>query len=242
MQNILPSFIGKRKFTSSQLRSRTLKHPNLIQCIAAVSQNDNYSILLEWADGGNLRQFWQDNPRPILGSDEILEVLQQIRAIAEAVGFLHGKDPAIYSDTMSEVHEPKGSSSIPELNLPGDDESDTSDWRHGDLKPDNILRFPKDSMWLGVLKIADLGLTKIHKHATSLRHFPSSQKFATVAYQPPEAIIKSNKATSRLFDMWSIGCVVFEFVVWLLYGWKGLQRFYGTEANEWSQTLFYHIQ
>ena len=42
-------------------------------------------------------------------------------------------------------------------------------WRHGDLKPDNILRFArKGSKALGTLKIGDLGLAKQHMLGMSL--------------------------------------------------------------------------
>ena len=30
---------------------------------------------------------------------------------------------------------------------------------------------------------------------------------------------------SRLYDIWSMGCIVLEFTIWLLYGLKGLNKF-----------------
>ncbi|KAF4627092.1 hypothetical protein G7Y89_g11064 [Cudoniella acicularis] len=44
---------------------------------------------------------------------------------------------------------------------------------------------------------------------------------------PPEAELFKNKSRSRRYDIWSIGCVYLEFVIWLLYGSTGLSRFRG---------------
>lgn len=44
-------------------------------------------------------------------------------------------------------------------------------FRHGDMKPENILRFksPNNGSAIGALKICDMGLTKYHYLATQLR-------------------------------------------------------------------------
>ncbi|KAI0436888.1 hypothetical protein F4803DRAFT_540664 [Xylaria telfairii] len=97
-------------------------------------------------------------------------------------------------------------------------------WRHGDVKPENILRF-KDQTTLGTLKLGDLGLAKTHHLDTALRHAPTETRVGTMRYEPPETVTSNNAPRSRKYDIWSMGCVIMEFVIWLLYGPTGLNEF-----------------
>jgi serine/threonine protein kinase len=98
-------------------------------------------------------------------------------------------------------------------------------YRHGDLKPENILIF-KDSTRVGILKIADMGLAKHHTALTYMRP-PTSTRYGTVRYEPPEVVTHklSDEGRSRLYDIWSMGCITLEFIVWLLYGYHELMKF-----------------
>ena len=98
-------------------------------------------------------------------------------------------------------------------------------WRHGDLKPENILRF-KDDNSFGTLVIADMGLAKFHREVTERRDH-TSDRFGTFRYESPESTLASRLPVSRRSDIWSFGCIVIEFVVWLLYGVDELERFDG---------------
>jgi serine/threonine protein kinase len=102
----------------------------------------------------------------------------------------------------------------------------TENWRHGDLKPDNILSFGEDgSSWLGTLKLADLGRARQHMDRTANRQ-GTNENFSTVPYDPPEVWTSLNeKGRSRLVDIWSFGCVLLESVIWLLFGFEELMRF-----------------
>lgn len=106
-----------------------------------------------------------------------------------------------------------------------DRDNDVKHWRHGDLKPENILVF-KDTTWLGTLKIADLGLAKQHQFATESRHQVTSTKHATLHYKAPEAVTNMQEPRSRRYDVWSMGCIILESIIWLLYGSHGLDQFY----------------
>lgn len=91
-------------------------------------------------------------------------------------------------------------------------------YRHGDLKPENILVFT-DSTTVGVWKIADLGLAKFHDRVTGDRSKPTSMNgMGTISYGAPEASTLSNSPRSRLYDIWSMGCIILQLVVFLLYG------------------------
>lgn len=95
-------------------------------------------------------------------------------------------------------------------------------YRHGDLKPENILVFTNGTN-VGVWKIADLGLAKFHHKATNQRLVPTSMIGAgTVSYGPPEPITNSDSPRSRLYDIWSMGCIILQLVICLLYGDRAL--------------------
>lgn len=49
-------------------------------------------------------------------------------------------------------------------------------------------------------------------------------QFTTWRYEPPEAA-KENSKWSRRYDTWSFGCITLEFIVWLVYGTRGLDDF-----------------
>jgi serine/threonine protein kinase len=93
--------------------------------------------------------------------------------------------------------------------------------RHGDLKPENILHFDVNSR----LVIADVGVSKIHEHATKLRNTPTKSKATTPSYEAPEVITEREDARSRLYDMWSLGCVFLEFIIWFFHGYDSINNF-----------------
>ncbi|KAM5347824.1 hypothetical protein ACJ41O_007648 [Fusarium nematophilum] len=105
-----------------------------------------------------------------------------------------------------------------------------SNWRHGDLKPENILRFQNGTR-LGNLKLGDLGLAKRHHDSTDFRDNPAETKYGSLRYEAPEAELMPHHPRSRLYDIWSIGCVFLEFIIWLRYGPDGLKKFNDGPAN-----------
>jgi serine/threonine protein kinase len=105
--------------------------------------------------------------------------------------------------------------------------------RHGDLKPENILRFEDGEDW-GTLVIADMGLAKVHREVTALRHNGTETLEGTRRYEPPEATLDIQRPMSRRADVWSFGCILLEFIIWLLYGFDELERFHGSFASFFS--------
>ncbi|CAG9990083.1 unnamed protein product, partial [Clonostachys byssicola] len=97
--------------------------------------------------------------------------------------------------------------------------------RHGDVKPQNILHFCTGDRTesLGTLVLADVGLAKFHVDHTRDREQITSTRHGTVDYEPPEPL---NQQISRYYDNWSLGCVILEFVIWLLYRSDGLDSFH----------------
>ncbi|KAK7404072.1 hypothetical protein QQX98_010158, partial [Neonectria punicea] len=197
--------------------TRSLKTDHVVRIIGAFSQSQGegrrYYIVLEWAQGGNLVDFWRNNGTQSATLQQIRQYLQQLTGLCQALEELHGDDK---HGATNPAQEHLGGSHV----------------RHGDLKPANILIFPTPkSDWLGVLKIADLGVAKIHSQDTNVRPAITKTTSATRQYLAPEMAREINKKRSRRFDIWSMGCIIFESVVWLLYGKKGLDRFWENEQQ-----------
>ncbi|KAK1499877.1 protein kinase domain-containing protein, partial [Colletotrichum abscissum] len=178
---------------------REMKHPHLIKAIAYYKRGDRYFIIFPWAGGGNLRDYWGREPPRKLDADFVRWALGQLCGLAGAMNKLHStKDSAC---------------------------------RHGDLKPENILCFENttssDPFSQPFLVIADVGLAKVHTLATEMRNEATRTMNGTVMYEPPEAVLLLTKKLprSRRYDVWSIGCIYFEFLIWLLYGKAELLRF-----------------
>ncbi|UKZ48019.1 hypothetical protein TrVGV298_002255 [Trichoderma virens] len=111
--------------------------------------------------------------------------------------------------------------------------------RHGDVKPSNILCFNYDPRMSGntILKIADVGLAKLHEIHTCDRTNATTTKHGSIAYEPPEVYAKkTNVILSRRYDTWSLGCVFLEIIIWAIYGVEGFTLFH----EQLSQDLSYH--
>ncbi|WJG35684.1 uncharacterized protein FOBCDRAFT_241613 [Fusarium oxysporum Fo47] len=253
-----------------------LRHKHLISQATVFKQGERRFIMLEWADGGTLRDIWQreSHDRSILDGNKVMRVLEELTGLASALSTLHGTNTRTETGkatSTDRIKDQAGSRSktvpsqgqsnrnanrltVPKIRFEGissDDENDSSDnaeeqhWRHGDLKPDNILHFKdENSPWLGTLKIADLGLAKQHAFATTQRQDPTQQKYTTSHYEAPEVITTLNARVprSRRYDIWSMGCIIFEYAIWLLYGYdEGLRRFYneGKDIDPYRETLYF---
>lgn len=192
-----------------------VRHDNLIQCIAAIDRGGKYYFLFPWADGGSLRDFWNSTRNPELSPGFVRDVIAQFDGMARA---------------LRELHDYRGERALFRLAEDGDPDDTTlcGGIRHGDLKPENILRFnPQSNADIGTLKIADMGLAKHHAVNTRLRQNITSTKYGTTRYEPPEVERSLNKvpALSRLYDIWSMGCITLELLIWLLYGSDQLLAF-----------------
>ncbi|KAH6949464.1 hypothetical protein DER45DRAFT_620035 [Fusarium avenaceum] len=100
--------------------------------------------------------------------------------------------------------------------------------RHGDIKPANILYFMDclDKSSRGNLKIADVGLAKVHKEYTKYRKAATTNRHSSERYEPPEMPgYLRGVAVPRVYDIWSLGCVFLEFTIWLIFGWDRLLDF-----------------
>jgi serine/threonine protein kinase len=177
-------------------------HVHLIKLLVTFSWREQFYLLFPWADG-NLLDFWQMFPQPSSPErDRNMAVWfsEQCLGIVQGLEMIHMADsPSTEDLTKVSGHQLHG--------------------RHGDLKPENILWFKpyQDTHrnHFGVLKISDFGLTRFHR-TRSKSHFESVAVSRT--YRPPEYDIV--KMVSQSYDIWTLGCVLLEFVTWYLYGWE----------------------
>ncbi|KAJ3544684.1 hypothetical protein NM208_g2927 [Fusarium decemcellulare] len=98
--------------------------------------------------------------------------------------------------------------------------------RHGDIKPQNILYFTKlgsgnNDNERGIFIISDVGISR--RHTESPHEAPEA-----------ESDSREGRPRSRLFDMWSLGCLALEFTVWLVYNFRAVRSFrrWRTSADE----------
>ncbi|KAB5566321.1 hypothetical protein GE09DRAFT_1272843, partial [Coniochaeta sp. 2T2.1] len=237
VKEILPRSEDRQKMVSGWeseaailQKMNALQQPNIVRFITAFRRGDkgkeDHYLMFEWADGTNLRHLWKtlhwDGPTPDLVKGAVRQILGLARALCRA-------------------HYPETGPNY----RPGD-----PNFRHGDLKPENILWFMEPGP-IGTLKIADWGLAKQNNMETELRSNNTSTGAGTRRYKPPEEdtglgntgpglspqqIGKPSKKRSRLYDIWAMGCISLEFVVWLLYGPKGLAQFNAEIKTEFSES------
>lgn len=196
--------------------------PHVVPVEAMFRQDSNFYLMLPWADGKNLMDFWERHDsydcRCSIARQFICQILDQLEGISKALEFFH---------------DFKGNKK--------------ASYRHGDLKPENILVFwanesPEDVP--GTWKMADFGLAKMHETVTGKRHdctTTSIRGWGTISYRPPETFENQKIATSRRFDIWSMGCIILQLITWLVHGMHGVKeltrrtkRKFGDHSFFWS--------
>ncbi|KAG6362268.1 hypothetical protein INS49_010498 [Diaporthe citri] len=167
---------------------------HIIQNFETFSQGNKTYIMFPWAEGGDLDNFWKDEDTKIRSPQLALWCLQQMLGLAEALEFLHNQI------------------------------GERANFRHGDLKPGNILHFLTGGPY-GILKIADFGISRIHDVATLQRQgIATTTRATTPSYEAPEAIY-TDRPRSRKFDIWSLGCIFLEFTIWFVRDWEAVENF-----------------
>lgn len=109
---------------------------HLVRAFAAIRRNDRLCILLEWADGGNLRDFWEQHPDPALGHETILEVIEQTLGLTASLAKLHGDSVGLLSHPFVKPHTAK----MPTVRVVGVDDDDDD---AGDKIRENCIYAPR---------------------------------------------------------------------------------------------------
>lgn len=99
--------------------------------------------------------------------------------------------------------------------------------RHGDMKPENILWFQlhnaedQELPANGKFVISDFGLTGFHRFETGVVGPRGIAPSPT--YRAPEYDVSAD--ISQSYDIWTLGCVLLEFIVWYLQGYAAFDQF-----------------
>jgi serine/threonine protein kinase len=170
-------------------------HKHMVTLLMSWTLEQRYYLLFPLAKC-DLAGYWEKNPLPVLDKDMALWMAKQMVGIASALEHIH--DP------------PTNGQHAGKLPVPTDQYG-----RHGDLKPENILLYDSPHDKMGILVVADLGLAKLNSILS--RSQPDPYANFTPRYKPPECNILGAKVT-RLYDIWTYGCVILEWVCWIFEG------------------------
>ncbi|KAK2018694.1 kinase-like protein, partial [Colletotrichum eremochloae] len=183
-------------------------HPYLIKLLATYQYQDHWYFIFPWANG-NLREFWQRYCTPQPDHSLVVWIAMQVAGIASGLNLIQNppKNATITQDSRNYG-------------------------RHGDLKPENVLWFRNHNkeesiIGNGVLKIADFGLTRYH-HPSSTYVNAQNIHFS-LTYKAPEVDVFNE--VSQAYDIWTLGCLLLEFVTWYLQGWQGVDEFSAERAK-----------
>ena len=182
---------------------RNYAHPHIVTHLATWTQDEKYYMLFPYAQC-NLREYMEKNK---FNKKDALWLLDQFHGMAGAVKRIHD---------LSEVEGPTSKST---LSTPTAGERRTA--YHHDLKPENILFFSDGSSSRGTFRISDWGSGKVNTYRHSSYHTKSP--IGTLTYEPPEYTYDGK--TSRPYDLWSLGCVFLELLIWAVLGSPTVETF-----------------
>lgn len=174
---------------------RRLKHPNIIELLGAYIYRDKYNLIFPLARGGTLADLIT-NPRPsIFKHNE--KIIIALAGLCSAVCAIHKQ--------FSDSHTLLGIGC------------------HHDLKPSNI--FADDDKFL----LADFGLSRFkeategsetyYRHTGGYYVAPECEEFDESGHT------NTKTAIGRSSDIWSLGCIMIEVLVYMKMGPEGVKRF-----------------
>ncbi|KAE8418692.1 kinase-like domain-containing protein [Aspergillus pseudocaelatus] len=193
-------------------------HPHLINLLCTYSFKEDNHLVFPYADE-NLREYWKRTGLPEWNHQILLWCLKQVAGIVGGLSVIH------------------------KLSRAGKPTSKTLYGRHGDLRPANILWFKKRPGCTdpnGILLIADLGLAKLHRFESRSNDIDA---VFPLTYSPPR---RPGARITRAFDIWSLGCLLLEFVTYIICGEKAIEEFsqlrgYDDPCTVLNTDFFYSI-
>lgn len=173
-----------------------LNNKHLVRFLAAFRRGQKDGyFMFEWASGENLTHLWHTFYRPRLTSRLVKEAIRQMAGLASAIHTLHA---------------PRSScSSI------------------GNFNPDHLFLFRNDNdndNILGTLKISGWELWRGPQGGISYNDDKAkgNWRYDAPEFNDPGVYFKWRSCDC---DVWSMGCIMFEFLIWLMYGVDGLDMF-----------------
>lgn len=167
--------------------------PHIVLHLQSFSQEDRHFILYPRA-AYNLRDFMRHYKRVDLSKSAVLWFLQQLHGLALAIKHVHN------------LNKPTNTNPNPV--------QDAYWGCHYDIKPENILVFEKEPSHYPSFKISDFGVGVFNEARA-----PGEDSIFTKTAKGTETYFAPDRdrdgEVSRPFDMWALGCVFLELMVWL---------------------------
>jgi serine/threonine protein kinase len=188
-----------------------IPHMNITRHLALWTQKDRFYMLFPRAEK-NLRMFIADTSHPTLSKDTVLWLLNQFKGLADGVRQIHNLGPSglgpAFLRRRLEPASKRGRTGF-----------------HHDLKPENILVFADDDASTGdpitgrTWKISDFGSARIGLILSGSgmqeeSYFTDNLSHGDAVYGAPDFVLEGK--TSRPYDMWSLGCIFLQCLLWVL--------------------------
>ncbi|KAK0651080.1 hypothetical protein B0T16DRAFT_403139 [Cercophora newfieldiana] len=174
---------------------------HIVRYYGSFVQNDRFTMILEYASGGTLLEYFKNTPHPSTSSErknfwmaffELLAALERIHELGKAKNIV-----------LRGVHQ--------------------------DIRPQNILCFPAPagSQFPVKFKLADFGSGHVRKVRDRGLDALAAQRVGNGMYSAPEAYCDDNitRAQSSAGDVWSLGAVASEALVWTIKGEVGRNHY-----------------
>ncbi|KAL2689151.1 hypothetical protein Neosp_003203 [[Neocosmospora] mangrovei] len=182
-------------------------HDHLVRLLLSYERGGEFFMIFPWAQC-NLVDFWRKSPSNPKSRDDTCWFIQQCRGMASGLRKVHN------DGSWPPRCDSRGDTSQFDFRNRG---------RHGDIKPENILFFPKVETTPARLVIADFTLMRFHSVDT-VDYTTASGVGFTGAYCPPELEPGSHSIVSQKYDIWTLGCVYLEFITWHLIGYDAIRE------------------
>jgi hypothetical protein len=180
------------------------------------NETKKYYIIFPFAKGGDLVNFWKSGDYQSRTPELALWVLQQVQGLAEALQAIHDK----FGDVWNIFHG-------------------------FELKPKNVVHFLIKERRQGILKLQHFRRSRCCRDDPDDPDFEDDLFNGTrdfSRYEAPE--VNGRKYEKRAsYDLWSLGCIYLEFIIWLVQDWNSLEMFAaaGTSGNRKTPIPFYEF-
>ncbi|KAI4924694.1 hypothetical protein J4E85_007811 [Alternaria conjuncta] len=207
---------------------QTYNDPHIVELLTSYCTLDSYALVFPLANG-NMDQLMERDIRASSLELTATWVVKQIQGLAKALQYLHTGD-----------------------------EHTKIFGRHGDINPSNILWYndtEEDGIPpLGTLKIADFGrseLRSLGERRPSIRKALCEETplhcidYSYGTYAAPECELPTSVCPDRrTSDIWSLGCVFLEFLIWTVEGAKEVRRLHQKLRSDvpGRGTSFWHLE
>lgn len=187
---------------------------------------DKAFIMLEFADQGSLLDFFNGNQLPY-ERHEIHGLWSSLSNLFIGLEHIHSLDPDHKNSDLGTIR-----------------------CVHQDLKPANIFVFRQgdSTTYRYQFKIGDFGMTSIALVKTTSKSTRIPADPSTKMYGAPEltnthsALDTIEYGTLWEVDIWSMGCVLFEALVWMTCGSRGVSEFFQMRQKETDSDLRHESQ